>query len=208
MNKKIVYLIRHGEIDNPRNILYGSNIEMRLADTGRTQMRNLAKKILKSGNVPSKIYSSPLQRTIESSNILGDVWEISDIQLEEDLKDSYIPALAGKPSSVLTEIRRKGEDEYSEEFVKNGNESRENLAERMFGVYKKSILEKRGCIAIVSHGNPILFLLYRIENPDSSKIPNVEKVKKTIPYLHKGYAWKLFLDEKTNLLSKEIVTPL
>ena len=208
MGNTVVFLIRHGEIDNPRNIIYGSNIEMQLANTGKDQMQRLAAKILKSGNVPSKIFSSPLQRTMESSNILASIWGISDIQVEEDLKDSYVPALAGQPTSVLAKLRSKGEDAYSDELRKQGNESRQDIATRMFRAYQKAISNISDSIALVSHGDPILFLLYKLENPDSSEIPMADIIKNTIDYLSKGHAWKLLLDEKANLLSKEIITPL
>lgn len=206
MKNTIVYIIRHGEIDNPRNIVYGSNIEMQLSDKGRTQIQNLGLRILESGIIPSRIYSSTLDRALESANILAKTLKISDIQKYSNLKDSFFPAIAGKPINIISELYKKRQDGYSPEFVRQGNESREDIVNRMFSFYTKAISSGKNCIALVSHGDPIRFLLYKIENPNSSSIPGMDVLSK-IDYLPKGRAWKLSLDDKGNFLSKELISP-
>lgn len=206
MKKIIAYIVRHGEIDNPRKIAYGSNIEMSLSDKGRMQIQNLGLRILESGIIPSIIYSSILERGLESASILSKTLGVLNIERDPNLKDSYMPALAGKPISIFDELYGKGQDEYGPEFVKQGNESREEIINRMFGVYEKAILSGKDCVALVSHGDPIRFLLYKLENPDSTVIPGMNVLSKT-DYLPKGHAWKLSLDEQGNFLSKELISP-
>ncbi len=77
MNKGVttVFLIRHGEIDNSQRILYGCNIDMKLNDIGREQIRVIAEKIRKSGYKIEKIYTSPLSRAKSSLSILADAFQ-------------------------------------------------------------------------------------------------------------------------------------
>lgn len=206
MNNKILYIVRHGEIYNPNNIIYGSNIEMQLTDEGRNQIKNLALHIVELGVIPSKIYTSNLERALESAAILAKTWGISNIEKDSNLKDSFVPVIAGKSINFIKELYAKGVDEYGGDFVKQGNESHEDITIRMFDVYKKAVAQNKKCIALVSHGDPIRFLIYRLENPDSSTIPGMNMLEKT-DYLPKGHAWKLFVNEYGSLLSKEIIKP-
>ena len=204
--KKTIYIVRHGEIDNPKSIAYGSNIEMQLSDKGRMQVQNLGLQILKSEVIPSIIYSSTLDRGIESASILAKTLGIARIEKDPNLKDSFIPALAGKPITLFDELYSKGQDGYGIEFVKQGNESREGIINRMFSAYKKAISNGEECVVLVSHGDPIRLLLYKLENPDSTIIPGMDILSK-VDYLPKGHAWKLALNEQGNLLSKELISP-
>ena len=201
MKNTTIFLVRHGEIDNPRNIIYGSNIEMKLSDKGRMQIKKLAFQILKSGIIPSKIYSSNLERAVESATILAKVLGVLDIRKESDLKDSFVPAIAGKPISFINDLHSRGLDEYNEKFLEHGNESREDVTNRMFRVYQKAIFQSQKCVVLVSHGDPIRFLLYKLENPESLLIPGMNILAKT-DYLPKGHAWKLLLNDQGDLLSK------
>ena len=204
-NNTTVFLIRHGKIDNPNNIVYGSNIEMHLTDEGRIQFKHFAIRIRESGEIPSKIISSPLERAVDSARILAKEWDIAEIEKEPDLKDCFIPAVAGKKLGFLDELYKKGTDEYSEEFVKLGNESREDIGDRMLRVFNKAILEN-STTALVSHGDPIFFLMYKLENPNS-QIPTMSLSKRMSEYLEKGHAWKLVIDGGGKILSKERISP-
>ncbi|MCL4419149.1 histidine phosphatase family protein, partial [Patescibacteria group bacterium] len=89
-----IFLIRHGQIDNPKNVIYGGNLELKLTEEGGKQIEEIARKIKKMGFNITKIYSSPMKRTISSSKIIEKVFGLkTGIILEKDLKDVNIPAL-------------------------------------------------------------------------------------------------------------------
>lgn len=124
INMTTVFLIRHGEIDNPEKVFYGRTINLALNAEGKNQIKTVAQKIKDKGFQIKKIYSSPLKRTLESSKIIAQVFKLSpkDIIIEEDLIEVDVPALVGKKIALKDKIYARGADEYDEEFIKLGNE--------------------------------------------------------------------------------------
>ncbi len=205
MNNTVVYLIRHGEIDNPKRILYGKSIDMKLNDRGRRQIRNLAKKFIKYKRVPQKIFTSPLSRAVESAQILaGELKLESKPIIKEELIDIDIPFLAGKSFGEREKIHKSGTDEYSEKYVKLGNEPRNHVIKRLKKVFKKIALKNKGNrVAIVSHGDPIQFLLYYLLNP--GKIIPSMNILASKNYPPKGSAVKLVLDKNLDVIERAII---
>lgn len=197
-----IFLIRHGQIDNPKNVIYGGNLELKLTEEGGKQIEEIARKIKKMGFNITKIYSSPMKRTISSSKIIEKVFGLkTGIILEKDLKDVNIPALAGKSLSLRKQILKKGEDEYSNHYVKMGNESRDSIANRMTRTFYKIAKENNGkTVAILSHGDPLRFLLYRLDKP-SGKVPGMNILIKT-GYPKKGEAVKVVLNKNLKVVEK------
>lgn len=203
--KTTVYIIRHGEIDNPKKILYGRSIEMKLNDIGRKQMRDLAKKLRERKSVPQKIFTSPLSRASESAQILVEELKLkSKPIIERDLIDIDIPALAGKSFAEREKIHKSGTDEYSEKYVKLGNEPREHVIKRVKDAFKKIVIKnKGGSLVIVSHGDPLQFLLYFLLNP-GKKVPSMN-ILANKNYPPKGSAVKLTLDENLKVIEKIVI---
>ncbi|HEX5187428.1 MAG TPA: histidine phosphatase family protein [Nitrososphaeraceae archaeon] len=84
----LVIFMRHGQADNNVNrILVGRHLESHLTKQGRMQVKETAK-LLRNMSV-SKIYSSPVTRTVETTQIvaeeLGLDYEIDDRLYEIDL---------------------------------------------------------------------------------------------------------------------------
>lgn len=71
--KTEVFLIRHGEVDNPKNIAYGSLVDVPLTLKGMEQIRALGNEFKKEGIVPDAIYSSFHTRGIHSAEILKEM---------------------------------------------------------------------------------------------------------------------------------------
>lgn len=199
-----VFIIRHGEIDNPQGILYGRNIPMQLSLQGREQIQMVSEKIKEAGFRIERIYSNPLPRAVESSRIISKAFGLSDKDtvVDEDLIDSDVPAIAGKPFSERDRIHSSGTDEYNEEFVALGNESRSSIIERMRRAFSKMVSENAGrSIAIVSHGDPIQFLLFKIKHPGEPVPPMNILASKDYP--PKGSAERLTVDEDGKVLDTE-----
>ena len=66
-----LYLVRHGEVDNPQGIIYGRLPGFGLSDRGREQIARAAE-ILRANGPPTVLYASPLQRAQESAAILSE----------------------------------------------------------------------------------------------------------------------------------------
>lgn len=201
-----IYLIRHGEIDNPQGVLYGRSINLHLSTIGKQKIAQLGETLKKQKEKIEKIYTSPLTRAVQTSEILAQTIGLPDketIFIETDLIDVDISALVGKPLSLRQEIHACGTDEYSEEFVKQGNESRKSVVDRMYGVFQNVLQEnKNHCVAIVSHGDPLRFLIEKITHPDK-EMPPMSKLTGT--YIEKGEARKYIYDENMQIMEKQTI---
>ena len=89
----LAIFMRHGQADNNVNrVLVGRHIESHLTEKGRLQVRETAK-LLKSMSI-SKIYSSPVTRTIETTEIVGEELGL-DYEIDDRLYEIDLGRLAG-----------------------------------------------------------------------------------------------------------------
>ena len=85
--------MRHGQADNNVNrVLVGRHIESHLTEKGRIQVKETAK-LLKSMSI-SKIYSSPVTRAIETTEIVGEELGL-DYEIDDRLYEIDLGRLAG-----------------------------------------------------------------------------------------------------------------
>ena len=81
----VVHLLRHGEVYNPANVLYGRLPGFRLSETGRQMAETVAKSI--AGRDVTALFSSPLERARETAAPLA-----ATFGLEVALDDRLIEA--------------------------------------------------------------------------------------------------------------------
>lgn len=200
---KTMYLIRHGLIENPDKALYGRSIDLLLSSEGEKQIQALAKKMKSTGEKIEAIYSSPLLRAQKTAQIIADEYGVGEVRIKDELTDVDIPALVGKSLLVIHKLHHDKKDEYEGELVMQGNEPRAKIAERMYDAWKKILeQEKKENIAIVSHGHPLRFLMYKITNPNAREIPGIWSLFDD-DYMHKGEALKVVVDDDGNILEKK-----
>jgi probable phosphoglycerate mutase len=85
--------MRHGQADNNVNrILVGRHLESHLTEKGKMQVKETAR-LLKSMSI-SKMYSSPVTRTIETAQIVGEELEL-DYEIDDRLYEIDLGKLAG-----------------------------------------------------------------------------------------------------------------
>jgi probable phosphoglycerate mutase len=85
--------MRHGQADNNVNrILVGRHLESHLTEKGKMQVKDTAR-LLKSMSI-SKIYSSPVTRTIETTEIVGEELGL-DYEIDDRLYEIDLGKLAG-----------------------------------------------------------------------------------------------------------------
>jgi probable phosphoglycerate mutase len=89
----LAIFMRHGQADNNVNrVLVGRHIESHLTERGRIQVKETAK-LLKSMSI-SKIYSSPVTRAIETTEIVGEELGL-DYEIDDRLYEIDLGRLAG-----------------------------------------------------------------------------------------------------------------
>lgn len=153
-----IYFIRHGKVENKKNIFYGRLPRIGLSEDGRKQVREAAR-FLKNKNI-KKIFSSNLLRARQSADILSTVIASKDISITNLITDidSYMEGMPfeyGRSSKF---------DHYFSPLRKPKNETMEVILERMLKFIKK--VEKKypnQNIAAIAHGDPLMILKAHIE---------------------------------------------
>lgn len=93
--------MRHGQAENNvKRILVGRHIESHLTDEGKTQVSDTAQYLKKLGI--SKIYTSPVIRTIETAKIVGKVLNLK-YEIDERLYEIDLGKLAGNNYDEILE---------------------------------------------------------------------------------------------------------
>lgn len=152
MSTKIFFL-RHGEVYNPQNILYGRLPNFGLSENGAVQIKASADFFQKQNL--AVIYASPMQRTQESAKIIGDATKVkiltSDLLNEIDIIHQGISL-----KKYHDQIQRHL---YEKKYLDKGQESIEEITRRMdtFVRTAKKEHENQNILA-VSHGDPIMIL--------------------------------------------------
>ncbi|MEV0381891.1 histidine phosphatase family protein [Nonomuraea sp. NPDC050643] len=76
----VVHLLRHGEVHNPGGILYGRLPGFHLSETGQLMAETVAKAI--GGRDIAVLYSSPMERAVETATPLADKLGLEIVQDE------------------------------------------------------------------------------------------------------------------------------
>ncbi len=161
--KTTIYIIRHGEVHNPNNILYGRLPGFQLSTAGEKSIEKQAydfqdKKI-------DMIFSSPMLRARQTAKIIGSLINIKP-------KKSYLLSEVNLIFAGMDGIKYKNEIQpflYSDENIKKGQESIEGVWKRMkkFVVLMHEMYKGKNILA-VSHGDPILILKAKATNQNFS----------------------------------------
>lgn len=159
-----IYLVRHGEVKNPKKIIYGY-LPLPLSKKGEAQSKK-AGRFLKDKNI-SFIFSSPQKRTQQTAKIISQVISKGKIKVktEKDLRETGFGAfMKGMTAFAAAKKYPKIWRLYWHEpaKVKTG-ESFVKLADRMLGVIEKYIGKYPGKnLIFVSHRDPISAVLLKL----------------------------------------------
>lgn len=194
-----IYLIRHGSIENTKNIFYGRLPKMRLSETGVRQMEKSAR-FLKNKNI-TKVFCSNLLRSKQSANIISKNINCKNIS-KSNLITEINSYMEGEPFSLFKSTRF---DHYFSSLKKPSNESMDQIAERMLKfinfVAKKY---KRKNIAVISHGDPIMILNAKISGLPM-ELDSIRTGK--INYIKYGEIYLLAVDKNDSMNIKSVFQP-
>ncbi len=200
-----IFVFRHGEIvyplDNQGNkLMYPSNTP--LSRDGKKGIAEMARRIKQRGALIEVVYTSPMTRALQTAEIVAAEMDTQDIRPEPKFTDSYIPGWIGVPLYIQEELMRKGQDIYTNPRSPD-QEVYESIAARMVTGMRQVIQSGNQIAAIVSHGDPIRLLIYRLLEHSTDPIPNMSQLSQ-YNYLKRGEVWRLICEDNT-ILSSEFI---
>lgn len=154
-----IYLVRHGEVHNPKGILYGRLPRFKLSEKGKKQIEDTAE-FLKDKSVTA-IYSSPMLRTRQSALIIQNKLNLPKINIERDLLEVKT-SLQGQ---LFADLDLTTRDYYSPPLWREGDDTMLEIATRMEKTIRNMIdRHKHSSVVAVSHGDPIMILKAHLHN--------------------------------------------
>lgn len=200
-----IYIIRHAEVVYPldkdgNKLMYPTTVP--ISDEGRSQMTAFAQRLRDQGLTFDRIYTSPYARASQSAAILGSILNTSKVIEDKRLADPWIPGWIGTRFTEHQELMDKGRDIYMNPRSAD-QEPYEDVAKRAIAtLYDIRDNNEGKTIAIVSHGDTIRLMMYRLKYPEG-QIPNMSILSK-YDYLKRGEAWHLTFDKGT-LIEKQLL---
>lgn len=175
MKGMLIYLVRHGiTAANKRSIYIGWADEV-LDEEGISQVRALG--VTLKGEGISAIYSSPVKRALQTSEILGEYLS-TPIVTEQGLGEIRFGKWEGLSAS---EIRKRYPDEYQlwktrpADLVDPGRESLTTFQKRCIdSIWKIANLHQETKVLAVTHLANIRALILYFKNQDLNLYPTIK----------------------------------
>lgn len=185
-----IYLIRHGHVDNPAGIFYGPDIQ--LSERGKRQIEALAQDFVTANIQPAHIYSSPYERTRETTAILAAHFSSAAVTFDERLREWQVNSWTGKPLKEF--YAYTGHDKNPNAPLPSDIEPLAACADRIQTVITESINQhSEQTIFIVSHGEPLSSAILRYQGKDWSSVLTL-----TLPF---ASSWEAIFKETNKPLS-------
>lgn len=153
--------VRHGEVHNPEGVIYAGLPGYGLSDAGRRQAKDLAGAL--RGLPVTALYSSPLERAMETAEILGEATGAEIVPDERLYEWRHWQQWAGMTWEELrTEGREAWEAYQADPASVTSGESIAELGDRMTS-WLDEVLERhdRGIVVGVAHLEPLRTILLR-----------------------------------------------
>jgi broad specificity phosphatase PhoE len=180
MSKTTIHLLRHGEVENPQNVIYERIPGFHLSGRGNKMAEVAAEFISKNDQLRSikHIYSSPLERTLETAKptaiALGNLPIITDDRLIEaqnnfaglNVKNEVSRLFKARKFKTLWRL-------FHDPKAPSWGESSLEIAKRMSSVIDE-LREKHQNehVLIVSHQSPIWTARLYYEGKNVQHLPN------------------------------------
>jgi len=176
MKSTVIYLIRHGlpeiQVDAAgRKLMYGPQAV--LCNEGRQQVTALAAQF-RNGKAPTVLYASPYPRARETAEILARELGLP-LTVDERLRDTLASGWVGVP---MDEIRLLSNNElFSHPRTK---ETPAQIDARMWAAFNDMVArEQRKIVGLVSHGDPLRILHWRIQHPQGD-LPDMSELARRL----------------------------
>lgn len=166
MTPTFIHLVRHGNVHNPENVIYGRLPGFFLSHTGQTEARRLGKHL---ATKPIRaIYSSPLDRARETATYIAAHHDDVPVTYDDRLLETLFPYEGSKQSAFANW------NFYADEIIENGGERMEDIAKRMTEMLGEIAQKHRGHhVVAVSHGDPIMITKEHYRNQGNVLLENI-----------------------------------
>ena len=146
-------LIRHGACDAVGRYIAGRKEGLNLNEKGRRQVHELAMRLR---DVPiTRIFSSPLERTLETAAFIGEEKKVV-IEVKEELNEVDYGDWTGYTFEMLADEPRWGEYNSFKGYTRiPGGEMLQEVSARMCRCIEEIRRGPDRVMALVSHGDPI-----------------------------------------------------
>jgi broad specificity phosphatase PhoE len=162
-----LFYLRHGEIESNRKKIYAGWAEEPLTPRGRQQARDAAKQLIPLGI--EAIYCSPLRRTRETAEIIGDLLGIRPVP-EESFIELRMGPWEGKSEELVSrEFPREWQiwNTRPAELVLDARETLAELLARILSGIEKLKRENQGKnLLVITHVAIIRVLLLHSQGMD------------------------------------------
>jgi broad specificity phosphatase PhoE len=150
----IVHLVRHGEVENPKGVIYGRLPGYNLSERGRRQAKEAGQRL--SENDIAVILTSPLERARETAQVIAEPHSL-DPAVDERLNETET-TLEGLSRNVLHYIRDPRHWwHFRNPLRPSWGESFSETRARMLSAIEEAVTAADGREAVlVSHQTPVL----------------------------------------------------
>lgn len=156
----LIHLVRHAEVDNPRNVWYGRLPGFVLSERGRRQSIALAEHF--EDHSLAVVYSSPLERAVETAQAISAPHELS-VEMDEEIIEAGT-YLQGKPGDRRLFRNPLNLRFFLNPFRPSWGESYSSIRSRMLRALDRMLERHPGAeVVAVSHMTPILVARQTLE---------------------------------------------
>lgn len=158
-------LIRHGETDHTTERRFSGGLASSnpgLNDTGREQVRATAEWLAPVADEIDVVISSPVRRTLESAQIVAEIFGNREIEIEDGFAEMEFGAWDGLTFLEVAERHQDDLDTWlgSLDHAPHGGESFRVVQERVLAALDRVLTAHVGkTVAVVSHVTPIKTLV-------------------------------------------------
>lgn len=150
-----VHLVRHGEVENPKGVIYGRLPGYHLSERGQMQARAAADRLARSDL--GAVWASPLERAQETAQAIVARHPGLEIQTDERIieSDTTVEGVGRSVAAFLRSPRHWWH--FRNPWGPSWGESFSHIRERMVSAIEDAVSEAGGReVAIVSHQTPVL----------------------------------------------------
>lgn len=149
-----VHLVRHGEVENPKGIIYGRLPGFHLSERGQRQARAAALH-LRDAKIGA-IWASPLERAQETARSIAELHEV-DVTTDERLLES-VTSFEGVGKTAFALLRNPMHWwRFRNPMKPSWGESFKDIEDRMMSAVEDAISAAGGLdVVIVSHQTPTI----------------------------------------------------
>lgn len=154
MQTTTIYLVRHGEVHNPKDIFYARLPRFRLSARGREEAERTARFLKRRAkrNAIRAMYSSPMLRARQTAQIIQRYHPDAVLHISQDLNELR----TDYQGAGRAELDAIGWDFYAHRRHES-DETREDVLARMRRLLQRTVRQHAGrAVVWVSHGDPVM----------------------------------------------------